>query len=176
MGARCSVYIAVSLDGFIARSDGRIDWLSIVEQAGEDYGYQRFHDSIDTIVLGRATYDTVLGFEGWPHAGKRVVVMTHSPPAPRHDEEFYSGPPGPLVARLGAEGARRVYVDGGAVIQQFLAEALIDDMTVSIIPMLLGEGIRLFGKTGKDIRLTLLGSKAFDSGLVQLEYGVEGSP
>ena len=168
----CSVYIAVSLDGFIARSDGRIDWLSIVERAGEDYGYKRFHDTIDTIVVGRNTYNQVLGFDAWPYAGKRCIVMTHAPLAPRHDEEFYCGAPEQLVARLFAEGAKRAYVDGGAVIQQFLAAGLVTDMTVSIIPILLGDGVRLFGTTGRDVRLKLSASRAFESGLVQLEYRV----
>ncbi len=77
---QCSVYIAVSLDGFIARTDGRIDWLSMVERPGEDYGYQRFHASIDTIIVGRSTYNMALGFEPWPYAGKRCVVMTHAAP------------------------------------------------------------------------------------------------
>jgi dihydrofolate reductase len=167
---RCSVYIAMSLDGFIARRDGSIDWLSSVERAGEDYGYKHFHDSIDTIVVGRNTYNQVLGFSPWPYAGKRCIVMTHSPPAPRHGEEFFDGPPQDLVAKLAAEGARHAYVDGGAVIQQFLRAGLIDALTVSIIPTLLGEGIRLFGPADRDIPLRFSASRAFDSGLVQLEY------
>jgi dihydrofolate reductase len=169
---QCSVYIAVTLDGFIARRDGSIDWLSLVERPGEDYGYQRFRDSIDTVVIGRSTYNLALGFEPWPYAGKRCVVLTHSPTAPRHDEEFHHGLPEQLLARLSAEGAKRAYVDGGAVIQQFLAAGLITDLTVSIIPILLGEGVPLFGKIGRDVRLTLKASTAFESGLVQLEYGV----
>jgi dihydrofolate reductase len=167
---RCSVYIAMSLDGFIARSDGRFDWLSTVERAGEDYGYKKFHDSVDTMIVGRKTYETVLAFDPWPYAGKRCVVMTHAAPQAKHGEELFAGPPDALVARLSAEGAKRAYVDGGAVIQQFLAAGLIDDMTVSVIPILLGEGIRLFGKTGRDVPLRLVASRGFESGLVQLEY------
>lgn len=171
---QCSVYIAASLDGFIARSDGGIDWLSTVQQAGIDYGYKAFHDSIDTVVVGRNTYDQVLGFAEWPYAGKRCVVLTHAPPVSRHGEEFFDGSPAELVSTLSNDGARRAYVDGGAVIQQFLAANLIDDLTLSLVPILLGEGIRLFGTLGHDQPLTLLRTQAFDSGLVQMVYRVAG--
>src|SRR5262245_37487176 len=167
---RCSVFIATSLDGFIARANGRIDWLSLVNRPGEDYGYQKFHDSVDVMIVGRNTYETVLGFGAWPYAGKRCVVLTHRPLDAAHGEEPWSGSPEALVAHLSAANAKRAYVDGGAVIQQFLAAGLISDMTVSIIPILLGEGIRLFGKTGRDLPLGLVASRAFESGLVQLEY------
>jgi dihydrofolate reductase len=170
MRARCSVFIATSLDGFIARSDGRIDWLSIVERPGEDYGYQAFFDTIDTLVVGRKTYETALGFDQWPYAGKRCVVMTSSTPAAKHGETFYAGDPAALVDRLTSEGAKRIYVDGGDVIRQFVAAGLVTDMTLSILPILLGEGARLFGGTGRDVRLDLVSSRAFESGLVQLEY------
>ena len=143
---QCSVYIAMSLDGFIARSDGRIDWLSLVERSGEDYGYQRFHESIDTFIVGRKTYETALAFDSWPYAGKRCVVMTHKVLEPKYGEEFYDGPPAALVARLAAAQAKRAYVDGGAVIQQFLAAGLISDMTVSIIPIFL---VKVFVCSGR---------------------------
>jgi dihydrofolate reductase len=167
---QCSVFIAASLDGFIARPDGGIDWLARVERPGEDYGFQKFHDAIDTLIVGRKTYETALGFAAWPYGGKRCIVLTHGARQARHGEEFHQGDPGALVARLTAEGCKRAYVDGGAVIQQFLAAGLITDLTVSIIPILLGEGVRLFGETGRDLPLQLVGSRAFDSGLVQLEY------
>jgi dihydrofolate reductase len=169
-GVQCSVFIATSLDGFIARADGGIDWLSVVERPDEDYGYQRFCDSVDVFVVGRKTYETALGFESWPYAGKRCIVMTHGTFAPRHGEELYAGPPEGLVARLSATNARRAYVDGGDVIRQFLAAGLIEDLTLSIIPVLLGEGVRLFGKTGRDVPLALVRTGAFESGLVQLAY------
>jgi dihydrofolate reductase len=172
LAVHCSVFIAISLDGYIARTDGAIDWLALVERPGEDYGYLQFHRSIDTIVVGRKTYDTALGFDPWPYADKRCVVMTHRPPAAKHNETFFDGEPQALVAHLSAAGAQHAYVDGGAVIQQFLAAGLITDLTVSIIPILLGEGIRLFGKTGRDLPLKLVASRSFESGLVQLEYGL----
>ena len=171
---RCSVFIAVSADGHIARADGSIDWLGVVQQEGEDYGYQAFADTCDTIVVGRTTYDTVLGFDAWPYPGKRVVVLTHRPPPPRQDETFFAGPPADLVAALGREGAKRVYVDGGAVIQQFLAAGLIDDLTLSVVPIVLGRGIPLFAGALPERRLHLEESRSFPSGLVQLRYSLPG--
>ena len=172
---RCSVFIAASLDGYIARADGGLDWLSMVERAGEDYGYRDFLDAVDALVMGRRTYDTVLEFEAWPYPGKRCNVMTHAPPAPRHDEEFASGAPASLLARLGEQGVGRVYVDGGALIRQFLAAGLVDDLTLSVIPVLLGSGIRLFEEDARarspiERKLQLVTARPFDSGLVQLRY------
>ncbi len=167
---QCSVFIATTLDGFIARPDGAIDWLSLVQREGEDYGYHAFHDTIDTVVVGRSTYELALGFESWPYTGKRCVVLTSSPREPRHGEEFYSGSVRDLHARLASVGAERVYVDGGAVIQQFIHERLLTDLTISVVPVLLGEGIRLFDATGGDVPLELVTAEHFPSGLVQLHY------
>src|SRR5205823_2753701 len=129
MRPRFSVFIATSLDGYIARSDGRIDWLSIVHPLDEAHGWAAFFASIDTIVVGRGTYDTVLGFDEWPYAGKRVIVMTRRSAEARHGEEFFAGPATELAARLGT--AKRVYIDGGNVIRQFFAADLVDDITLS---------------------------------------------
>ena len=128
---KCSVYIAASLDGFIARPDGGLDWLSAVERPGEDYGYKGFFDSVDALVIGRKTYDVVLGFEKWPYENKRCVVVTHVPPAPKHGETFHSNALPTLLAQLSHEGVRRIYVDGGALIRSFLAADLVDDVTLS---------------------------------------------
>jgi dihydrofolate reductase len=171
---QCSVYIATSLDGFIARPDGGIDWLNPMMQAGEDYGYQRFFASIDAIVFGRKTYETALGFDPWPYAGKRCVVLTHRPIDARHGEERHDGPLAELVDRLGAEGVRRVYIDGGEVIRQFLAAGLVDDVTLSIVPVLLGEGLPLF-RGGAERWLRLVESRSYPSGLVQIEYRIDES-
>lgn len=167
---RCSVFIATSLDGFVARPDGRLDWLEPVQAPGEDYGYQGFFDAVDTLAVGRTTYDVALGFSPWPWAGKRVVVLTHRPPAPRHGESFFAGEPAALVARLGRDGARRVYVDGGHVISQFLAAGLVDDLTISVVPVVLGDGIRLFRAPLPERALALEGARTFPTGLVQLRY------
>lgn len=168
----CSVFIATSLDGFIARTDGSIDWLSAVNQPGEDYGYGAFWSSIDTLVIGRGTYETSLGFESWPYEAKRVVVLTHHPRAPRHGETFFTGDLRELVEGLARDGAKRVYIDGGNVIQQFLALHLIDDLTLSVIPVLLGSGRRLFSDSGHEQLLELAGAHSYPSGLAQLRYRV----
>ena len=170
MRPRCSVFIATSLDGFIARRDGAIDWLSIVERPGEDYGYARFFAAVDALIIGRRTYDTARGFVSWPYGGKRCVVLTHAPPEAVHGETFHAGPPAPLLARLHADGVRRAYVDGGAVIRQFLRENLIDDITLSIVPVLLGDGIPLFDDAVPTRALRLVESRGFPSGLVQVSY------
>lgn len=166
---QCSVFIGASLDGYIARRDHSLDWMKVVERAGEDYGYAEFANTVDVLVLGRGTYDVVLGFGQWPYAGKRVIVLTHRPAESRHGEEFFSGPVTDLAAMLAKDGTKRVYVDGGVAIQQFLAAGLIDDLTISVIPILLGGGIRLFGD-GREQRLELAGAQSYPSGLVQLRY------
>ena len=170
MRPRCSVFIATSLDGFIARRDGAIDWLSVVERPGEDYGYARFFAGVDALIVGRRTYDIARGFPSWPYDGKRCVVLTHDPPEGLHGETFHAGPPAPLLARLHGDGVRRAYVDGGAAIRQFLREDLIDDLTLSIVPVLLGDGIRLFDDSVPARPLRLVESRGFPSGLVQVTY------
>ena len=167
---RCSAFLAASLDGFIARPDGGLDWLRAVEASGEDYGFAEFFSSVDTLSVGRATYDVVLGFAEWPYAGKRVVVLTHRPPAPRHGETFASGTPEEIVASLGAAGARHVYVDGGATVSAFLRARLLDELTVSVIPVVLGDGIRLFQPPLPERTVVLRDARAFPSGLVRLRY------
>jgi dihydrofolate reductase len=170
MRPRCSAFLATSLDGFIARPDGGLDWLKAVEAPPEDYGFAEFFRSVDALVVGRATYDVALGFGEWPYAGKRVVVLTHRPPAARHGETFASGAPGDVVAALGAAGAGRLYVDGGATVSAFVRAGLLDDLTVSVIPIVLGEGIRLFQPPLPERPLRLREARAFPSGLVRLRY------
>jgi dihydrofolate reductase len=165
---RFSVFIATTLDGFIARKDGRIDFLSVVEREGEDYGYARFFDSIDTLVIGRKTYEMALSFPSWPYAGKRVVVMTTQSRTPKYDETFFSGTATALAATL--RDRKRVYVDGGSVIRQFLAENVLTDLTLSLLPLMIGTGVPLFGDLARDVKLELVRSQSFESGLVQLEY------
>src|SRR5215469_10270582 len=172
MRPRFSIFIATSLDGYIARADGSIDWLSIVHPVDEAHGYERFVSSVDTIVIGRRTYETVLEYEKWPYVGKRVIVMTHRPEKALNAEEFYSGSTLELANRL--TEAKRVYVDGGSVVSQFLAAGLIDDATISIIPIVLGNGIRLFSGGEGEHRLELEGSRSWPSGMVQIRYRVRG--
>lgn len=167
------MYIATSLDGFIARTDGALDWLTAVEREGEDYGFKAFYDSVDTLVMGRKTYDTVRNFDAWPYAGKRCVVVTsNTERESRHGEEFASGDLRALFDRLGKEGARHVYVDGGVLIARALGAHLVDRVTVSIVPILLGAGTPLAPSLGADTRLDLIEHRAYESGLVQLQYRV----
>ena len=167
---RCSVFIATSLDGFIARPDGTFDFLSLVEQPGEDYGFAEFFATVDALVIGRNTYETALGFPEWPYAGKRCIVLTHRETTSMHGEQFFAGAAAGLVEQLALVGAQRLYVDGGAVIRDFLAADLIDDMTLSIVPVLLGSGITLFGPGVPEQKLLLERSRSYPSGLVQLHY------
>ncbi|GMU60196.1 MAG: deaminase [Myxococcaceae bacterium] len=163
------VFLATSVDGFIARTDGTLDWLDAVQRKGEDYGYARFFRRVDTVVIGRNTYDFVRTLEEWPYGDKRCVVLTHRPVKPKAHETFSAGAPGALVSRLARLGARRIYVDGGRVISRFLAAGLIDELTISQIPVLLGHGVRLF-QDGMERRLKLARTKSFPSGLVQTTW------
>ncbi len=169
-GMTCSVFIATSLDGFLARQDGSIDWLDAVQVEGEDYGYAEFFSAVDVVVMGKNTWQTVLGFDDWPYAGKRVIVLTRTPAEALHGEVFFSGD----VRDLDLDH-QHVYVDGGDVIRQFLAAGLVDHLTVSIIPVVLGSGRALFAG-GVEQTLELVDSKAFASGLVQLRYALPGAP
>jgi dihydrofolate reductase len=170
---RASVFIAMTLDGFIARPDGKFDFLDAF--GNEDHGYAEFSKSVDTLIIGRGTYDVVLAFPEWVYSGKRVVVLTSRPPAgKRANEEFFQGDVRELHARLRADGCQRAYVDGGKVIQQFLDADLIDDLTISVVPLRLGAGLPLFG-TGVERQFTLTGSQAYADGLVQLRYAAKRS-
>lgn len=170
MATRFSVFIATSLDGYIARANGDIDWLQIVHPLDESHGYEAFFASCDALVVGRGTYETAIGFAQFPYAGKRVVVMTHRPAESRDGVTFVAGGVSDVVAHLGE--VPRVYVDGGNVIRQFFAANLITDVTLSIVPIVLGSGIRLFDRDEGEHRLKLREHLAWASGLVQLRYDV----
>jgi len=169
---RCSAYIAASLDGFIARADDGLDWLDAVQRPGEDYGFAAFFASVEVLLLGRNTWEVARRFDPWPYGGKRCVVLTGRPAEGEHGETFHAGDPAPLLARLHAEGVKRAYVDGGVTVARFLAAGLLDDLTVSLIPVLLGAGIRLFPGGYAERPLELTGSRNFPSGLVQVDYRV----
>jgi dihydrofolate reductase len=168
MQVRFAVFIATSLDGFIARPDGGLDWLKPFES--EEHGYGAFSAVVDALVIGRGTYDTVLGFSEWPYAGKRVIVCTTRPARPTHGEELWSGAPRALAERLDRERVRRVYLDGGALIRSFLREDLVDELTLNIVPIILGAGLPLFASGLPELRLRLVEARSFPSGLVQLRY------
>lgn len=166
-----SVYIAVSIDGCIARDDGGLDWLEGVQDAGgDDYGYAEFMSTIDAVILGRATYDSVRTFDVWPFTGRRVIVLTNRPLLPLFDEAPYAGALQPLLERLAADGIGRVYLDGGATIRQGLDEGVVDDMTLSIVPVLLGTGRPLFSRGLPGSQWALTGAESYPTGLVQLRY------
>lgn len=177
MSPRCSVYIATSLDGFIARADGSIDWLMDANAnvpAGEDCGYATFMSSIDAIVMGRATFEQVLMFPEWPFGSMPVVVVSRTmqtlPPNTPNTVRLSHETPTELLARLATEGVKRVYVDGGKTIQSFLAEGLITDITITTIPILLGSGLPLFGTIDHDVHLRHVSTTAYPFGFVQNTY------
>ena len=168
------VFIAASVDGFIARPGGGLDWLPT--GGGEDYGYRALMASVDALVMGRKTLDVVRGFGGdWPYAGTRVVVLSHGSPAlPPHAEvEVLSLAPPDVLAYLGATGCRRVYVDGGETVQSFLRAGLIRELIVTRVPILLGEGVPLFGSLPADVPLVHVSTEAFPTGLVQSRYRID---
>jgi dihydrofolate reductase len=175
----CSVYIGISLDGFIARPNGDIDWLTHERYAipGDDFGYQAFFDSVDALLMGRATFEKVLTFGEWPYANKRVFVLSHNPnliPAHLTDRaEVVAGSPADVLHYVATRGIRRVYLDGGQVIQQFLREGLVDELIITRLPVLIGQGLPLFGPLSDDIQLQHVETRTFSTGLVQSRYRVE---
>lgn len=180
MGKKVSVYVATSLDGFIARSDGGLDWLNEANADvpdGEDLGFQAFIDSVDALIMGRKTFEQVLSFGAWPYGRTPVVVLSRNslsfPPGVPDTVTHSSEPLRDLLKRLSDGGVEHVYVDGGTTIQGFLSEGLVDEITVTVIPVILGGGIPLFGSLEHDINLTHLRTTAFDFGFVQTTYSVE---
>jgi len=181
---RGDVFIATSVDGYIARPDGTLDWLTgrpAEEETGdhdpaEDYGYEAFLATVDALMMGRGTFDVVQGFGGdWPYP-KPVYVWTSRPDdieaRPGADVRPVAGSLDDVVGRLRADGIGRVYVDGGATIRAWLRAGLIDRITLSVVPVLIGDGIPLFGGTGDDIPLELESSRTFPGGMVQRTYVV----
>lgn len=177
---KCSVFIATSLDGFIARSDGSIDWLNAanaVVPPVEDCGYKAFISAVDTIVMGRNTFEQVLTFGEWPYGDTPVVVMSHrASPLPSNAPQTVTSSqeaPTDLVAKLRAQGKRHLYIDGGITIQSFLSERLINELTITVIPILLGTGKPLFGPLPFDISLLHVATRAYEFGFVQHKYLVQ---
>ncbi len=172
------VFIATSLDGYIARADGALDWLPAGGAPGEDLGYEAFIADKDLIVMGRGTYEKVLGFDEWPYPLPVVVMSqqladTQVPAALADRVRFSALTPRALLGDLSQRGVRRVYLDGGRLVQSFLREGLVTDLVITTIPVLLGGGRPLFGALPHDIRLTLVGSRSFaGSGMVQSTYRV----
>ena len=175
---KASVYIATSIDGFIAREDGDIDWLhsSDYSSGSEDYGYKDFMASVDALVMGRNTFEKVLTFGEWPYGGKHVVVLSGRsvsiPTELSSSVEASSSDPVELLANLEQRGIKHVYIDGGKTVQSFLRAGLINELIITRIPRLIGSGIPLFGALDRDLSLKHIGTHSYSSGLVQSKYEV----
>src|SRR5580700_7731289 len=168
-----SVFIGVSVDGFIARPNGALDFLP--EGGGEPHGYNEFIATVDTLVIGRKTFETVLTMTPWPYAEKRIIALSTKPigrTASQGKGEQLSGSPEEIVNKLAASGAKHLYIDGGITIQNFLRAGLIQRITITRVPVLIGEGIPLFGALPKDIHLRHIETRHYKSGLVSTDYEV----
>lgn len=166
------LYIAASLDGYIAKPNDDMSFLSMVQKEGEDYGYGEFIRTVDTVILGRKTYDWVTKAVGFfPHADKSAYVITKTERPPIGQTIFYTGDLADLIKKLKSTPGSNIFCDGGAeIVHQFLQYDLIDEITLSIIPVLLGEGTRLFNDGRPEQKLELIGAKSFGTGLTQLHY------
>jgi dihydrofolate reductase len=179
MDIKFTVFIAASLDGFIARTNDKLDWLDAAgdKDSKEDYGYQQYMSSVDCIVMGRRTFEKVALFSQWPYEHKRVIVLSKSLKKIPNDFEdkvsLFSNNVELLGIELQSYGFKKIYVDGGKTIQSFIRAELIDEIILTQIPILLGKGISLFGEVTKDVRLKLLNSKSYSTGFVQSKYEIE---
>ena len=170
---KITVFIGTSVDGFIARANGNLDFLP--PGGGEPHGYVEFMATVDALVIGRKTFQTVLGFDTWPYANKPVFVLSTRPLAaapPGAIVERMSGTPADIVSLLSGRGIGHIYVDGGITIQRFLEAGLIQRIIITRVPVLIGSGIPLFGSLPRDIVLKHVATRQYASGLVQSEYVV----
>ena len=176
-----SVFVGISVDGFLARLNGDLDFLP---EDCEPHGFDEFIASVDAIVIGRNTFEIVLAFPEWPYGKKRVVVLSSKPldlskvrngpgehPVKPIVEQM-SGSPAEIVAKLAATGAQHLYVDGGITIQRFLEAGLVHRLIVSRVPVLIGQGIPLFGPLTRDLHLHHVATRHFPGGLVQSGYTI----
>jgi dihydrofolate reductase len=171
---RISVFVGASVDGYIARANHDLDWLPA--DGGEPHGYDEFIASVDAIVIGRKTFEKVLTLGPWPYGDKRVVVLSSRPvdlsAASGGVVEQMAGTPADIVSQLAASGAQHLYVDGGITIQRFLRAGLVQRLVITRVPVLIGDGIPLFGSLPADVPLRHVATRQFPSGLVQSEYHV----
>ena len=169
---RASVFCGISVDGFLARPDGRLDFLP---SEPEPHGYEEFIATVDALVMGRNTYEIVLGFGGeWPFQKPVFILSSHEivPPPEGANVQQLSGDPKEIAAKLDDLGHEHIYVDGGITIQRFLAAGLVHRLIVTRVPVLIGEGIPLFGPLPSDVVLKHVRTQTYPSGLVQTEYNV----
>jgi|SRR5690554_704402 len=171
---KLTIYIATSLDGYIAKPNDDLNFLKLVEKEGEDYGYKEFTETIDTIILGRRTYDWVLkeiGSSHYDNGERNVYVITRTERQSSGKTTFYTGNLTKLVQQLKSENGKNIYCDGGAeIINELLKKDLIDEFIISVIPVLVGNGIRLFKDGRPEQQLELVSAKSYDTGLTQLHY------
>lgn len=179
MNLQCSVFIATSLDGFIARPNGSIDWLESLNKtvpANEDCGYAHFMDSVDALVMGRRTLETTLTFPQWPYGEKPVLVVSRTlQRLPSHipaQVELTQATPADITLDASSRGWKRLYIDGGELVQSFLRSGLLTDLTITTVPVLLGSGRRLFGELERDVSVRLKSSVSYPFGFVQSFYEV----
>ncbi len=170
---KASVFVGTSVDGYLARPDGALDFLP--PNGGEPHGYDEFMASVDALIIGRNTYEVVRAFEEWPYGEKPVFVLSRkalSPAPARAVVERMSGTPAQIVAALTRRGLRHAYVDGGLTIQSFLQAGLIQRLTITRVPVIIGAGVPLFGPTTRDLMLKHIETRQYPSGLVKSEYEV----
>jgi dihydrofolate reductase len=172
---RISVYIACSLDGFIASADGGLDWLEAIAGSGEDYGFEPFLAGVDAVAMGRGTWDTIAGVPDLPYGHRPLYVFTHRLADPRPGVTFWERSPRAALAEWADHGHRAVYLDGGRLVSAFLGEGLVDDLAVTVAPVLLGTGMPLFHPHGQVTDLALAGVRSWPSGMVQLRYRRRGA-
>lgn len=172
MDRKVILYIATSLDGYIAKPNDDLSFLSIVQQEGEDYGYADFVKSVDTVILGRKTYDWVMTqVPEFPHADKNSFIISRTARPSIGNTNFYTDNLKDLILRLKSEQGKNIFIDGGAeIVNELLKENLIDEFIISIIPILVGSGTKLFKDGRPEQKLELISTKQFDKGLTQLYY------
>jgi dihydrofolate reductase len=166
------VYIACSLDGFIAKPQDDLSFLSLVEKEGEDYGYNDFIQTVDTVIMGRRTYDWVMNqVSEFPHTDKDAYIITRKEKPAKGKTRFFSGTLEALVGQLKSQPGKNIFCDGGGqIVHELLKDKLVDELIISIIPVLLGNGIPLFQNGRPEQPVTLASSRSYDSGLVQIHY------
>lgn len=170
--SRTVLYIATSLDGYIAGENDDLSFLSVVERSGEDYGYANFLKNIDTIVMGHRTYHWIIkNAPDYFHLDKLTYVITHQKNKDNGHVKFYSGDLSQLIIDIKNNSKKNIFIEGGAnIINQLLSLQMIDEYYISIIPYILGKGTKLFNGNGSSQELSLINSRMYDSGLVQLHY------
>ena len=182
MKPRCSLFLATTLDGYISRPDGRIDWLdeaNLCIPPGEDCGTADFLATVDAVVMGRGSFELLLGDGVWPYGGRPVRVMSRRPllipEALRATVQASAAAPKAVLEELGRLGARHVYVDGARLLAAFLAERLVDEITLTVVPVLIGQGRPLGGPLQADLKLSLVSTRAYGFGFVQQRYRIDAT-